>query len=220
MEAIQPNKIYADESILVINKPAGVLSIPDGYDPEIPHLRQILEPTYGRLWMVHRLDKETSGVIVIARSTNAHASLNHQFSSHQVSKTYHAIIQGNPDWDEIESEVPLRVNVGRRHRTIADYSHGKPALTSFEVLEHYSGISLLQAQPITGRTHQIRAHLYGLGFTILSDPLYGSGEISHIINRLALHAHTLSFKHPKTGQASSHKAPYPQDFQIAFSRLK
>ena len=202
-------------------QPAGFgLSIPDGYDHTVPYLGRILEPSFGRLWVVHRLDKDTSGVMVLARNADAHKKLNTQFAEHQVSKTYHAIVLGSPDWEEKATEVPLRVNVGRRNRTAVDIARGKHALTRFGVLKRYPGHTLLEAKPETGRTHQIRAHLYDLGFAILSDPLYGFGEISPWIARLALHAHSLSFWHPTTGMMESYEAPYPQDFEGALSQLR
>jgi RluA family pseudouridine synthase len=216
----KPTIIYADSSLLIIAKPAGVLSIPDGYDHSVPYIGRILEPSFGRLWVVHRLDKDTSGVMVFARSAEAHAKLNAQFAEHQVSKTYHALIPGSPDWEEYVIEVPLRTNMGRRNRTAVDIAKGKHALTRFRVLESYPGHTLLEAHPETGRTHQIRAHLYDLGFAILSDPLYGFGDISPLIDRLALHARSLSFWHPKTGQMRSFEAPYPQDFELALSQLR
>jgi len=215
-----PSIIYADASLLVVDKPAGVLSIPDGYDHTVPFIGRILEPLYGRLWVVHRLDKDTSGVIVLARSAEAHSNLNTQFAEHQVSKTYHAMIPGSPDWEKKVVEIPLRKNVGRRNRTAVDIANGKQALTRFRILERYPGHTLLEAQPETGRTHQIRAHLYDLGFAIMSDPLYGVGEISPLIPRLALHARSLSFWHPKTGRMRSFEAPYPADYEQALSMLR
>ena len=215
-----PTIIFSDASLLVVDKPAGVLSIPDGYDHTVPYIGRTLEPSFGRLWVVHRLDKDTSGVMVLARSAEAHAKLNTQFAEHQVSKTYHALIPGTPDWEAHVIEVPLRTNVGRRNRTAVDIANGKDALTRFRVLEHYPGHTLLEAQPETGRTHQIRAHLYDLGFAILSDPLYGFGEISPLIGRLALHARSLTFWHPVTGQMRSFEAPYPHDFERALSQLR
>ena len=212
--------LYADANLLVVDKPAGVLSIPDGYDHAVPYLRRMLEPSYGRLWVVHRLDKETSGVIVFARNADVHSKLNVQFAEHQVSKTYHALIFGMPDWDEKMADIPLRANVGRRNRTAVDIARGKHALTHFRVLENFPGHSLLEAKPETGRTHQIRAHLYDLGFSILSDPLYGFGEISPFIGRLALHACSLTFWHPTTGEMVTLGAPYPQDFELALSQLR
>jgi RluA family pseudouridine synthase len=215
-----PTVLYADSSILIVDKPSGVLSIPDGYDHSLPYLGRLLEPSYGRLWVVHRLDKETSGVIVFARNFEAHNKLNHQFAGRQVTKTYHAIILGSPEWEHQVLEIPLRTNVGRRNRTAVDIAGGKPALTRFRVLESFPGFTLLEAQPETGRTHQIRAHLFKLGFSILSDPLYGTGEISPLIGRLALHASTLSIWHPTTGQMETFTAPYPQDFKDLLALLR
>jgi RluA family pseudouridine synthase len=215
-----PTIIHADGSLLVIDKPSGLLSIPDGYDHSVPFVGRILEPSFGRLWVVHRLDKETSGVMVLARNAEAHSKLNAQFSEHQVSKRYHAIISGNPDWDKETIEIPLRANVGRRNRTAVDIANGKPALTRFRVLERFPGFTLLEARPETGRTHQIRAHLYDLGFAILSDSLYGEGEISPMINRLALHACSLTFWHPGTGRMRTFETSYPGDIAKALSMLQ
>jgi len=215
-----PIILYSDTSLLVVNKPSGVLSIPDGYDQALPYLGRVLEPSFGRLWVVHRLDKGTSGVMVFARSAEAHARLNQQFAEHQVTKSYHALIAGNPDWQSCRVDLPLRSNVGRRKRAVVDDARGKRAITHLQVLERYPGCTLLEARPETGRTHQIRVHLYALGFAILSDPLYGSGDISPLISRLALHAHSLTFQHPDTRQEHSFEAPYPADFEQALSRLQ
>lgn len=215
-----PTILYADANLLVIDKPAGVLSIPDGYDHAVPYLGRMLEPSYGRLWVVHRLDKETSGVLVFARNADVHRKLNTQFSEHQVSKTYHALVFGVPDWSEKVADIPLRANVGRRNRTAVDIARGKHSLTHFRVLEKFPGHTLVEARPETGRTHQIRAHLYDLGFSILSDPLYGFGEISPFIARLGLHARSLTFWHPISGEMVTYGAPYPQDFELALSQLR
>ena len=204
--------IFEDSALLVINKPAGLLSIQDGYDAAKSHLSSALEPQYGRLWMVHRLDKDTSGVIVLARDADTHRALNRQFANHEILKTYHAIAIGSPDWDTKIVEVPLRSGVGRRKRSVGDVQRGKPALTEFQVLQRFHEHALVAAHPKTGRTHQIRAHLYQLGFPILADPLYGSGQPSPVISRMALHAHKLTVKHPSSGEICAFVAPYPEDF--------
>jgi len=209
--------IHQDSAILVINKPAGLLSLPDGHNVKIPHVRSILEKKYGRLWIVHRLDRETSGVMVLARNENSHRRLNQQFENRQVSKVYHAIVEGDPGWNEITANFPLRINVGRRKRTAIVRKQGKPATTHFRVLERFDECALLEAKPETGRRHQIRAHLYHLDFPILSDTLYGSGEISPLIERLALHAYKLSIQNPKNGKQMDFEAPYPADFGEALS---
>jgi RluA family pseudouridine synthase len=170
--------------------------------------------------VVHRLDKETSGVMVFARNDRAHKALNTQFSNHQVSKTYHALIDDDPDWDEKTLEIPLRSNVGRRNRTAVDIANGKDALTRFKVLERFQQHALVAAYPETGRTHQIRAHLYDLGYSILSDPLYGLRQISPFIGRLALHAVSLSLWHPTSGEMITFEASYPQDFEAGLTQLR
>ena len=220
MSAETPNILFSDDSLLVVDKPAGLLSIPDGYDASLPYVWGVLEARFGRLWVVHRLDKETSGVMVMARSAEAHARLNQQFAEHQVTKRYHALVAGTPDWQSRRVDLPLRSNVGRRKRTAVDDARGKQAITGMQVLARYPGYTLLEARPETGRTHQIRAHRYALGFTILSDPLYGGGGVSDLIGRLALHAHSLTFQHPNTGEMRSFEAPYPADFEQALSRLR
>jgi len=215
-----PETLYVDDALLVINKPAGLLSIPDGYDSSIPFLRGVLEPEFGKLWVVHRLDKDTSGVVVLARTAESHRDLNTQFEKHTVEKVYRALIEGDPDWKEHTVSAPLRANVGRRKRTTVDYQRGKMAATRFKVLARMSGISLLEVYPHTGRTHQIRAHLYHLGFSILSDPLYGSSEQTSIITRLALHAKSLAIHHPTTAEPITFDAAYPEDFGAALTALQ
>jgi len=215
----EPAVLFCDHALLVINKPAGLLSLPDGYDLSKPHLRGVLEPKYGPLWIVHRLDKDTSGVIVLARNAEAHRHLNTQFSEHRVQKIYHTIVTGIPPWMEETIQVPLRTNVGRRKRTVVDPQQGKPATTTFTVLTHLKGHTLLQAHPSTGRSHQIRVHLYSLGYPVLADPLYGAVKPTPHIQRLALHAHFINLLHPQTSELVSFNAPYPDDFQLALTHL-
>lgn len=216
----QPAVLFCDQVLLVVDKPAGLLSVPDGYDPDKPYLRSLLEPAYGPLWIVHRLDKDTSGVVVLARSAAAHRELNSQFSSNQVNKIYHAIVTGLPPWQEKTIQAPLRTNVGRRKRTVVDPQRGKPAATTFYLLTPLRGHALLAAHPATGRTHQVRAHLYSLGYPLLGDPLYGPGEPSEYLQRAALHAQLLAFQHPHTAETVSFTAPYPADFKLALDMLK
>jgi len=197
-----------------------LLSLPDGYDSEKPYLQNVLEPEWGRLWMVHRLDRLASGVLVLARTAEAHRSLNGQFARRQVAKTYHALVSGQPSWETNTVTLPLRANVGRRNRTVVDHHKGKLAATQLRVLGLFKQHALVEARPATGRRHQIRAHLYARGYPILSDPLYGSGEISPLIDRLALHAHSLQFTHPQTRESVRFEAPYPADFSVALRQLR
>ena len=206
--------IFIDAALLVVNKPSGVLTLPDGYDREKPHLRSLLEPSYGRLWIVHRLDRDTSGIILLARSAEAHRHLNTQFQENQVKKLYHALVLGNPPWQTLTLKDPLRPDGDRRHRTIIDPKRGKTAITDLRMLKHHEGYSLLEASPQTGRTHQIRAHLRHTGYPILGDPLYGDpSHPSHaLLPRLGLHARSLSLVHPQTEEPIQLEAPYHEDF--------
>ncbi len=216
--------IYCDEHLLVINKPAGLRVLPDGYHPETEHVRSLLEPQYGRLWIVHRLDKDTSGVLLLARSACAHRALNRQFDSRSVEKIYHALVVGTPRWDEITITAPLRVNGDRRHRTVVDFEKGKPAITLCKRLQSFKECALLSVQPKTGRTHQIRAHLASLSHPILGDSLYGflpnRLSLPLPIERLALHACSIQLNHPQTGERVQFNAPYPSDFENWLEQLR
>lgn len=195
--------LFTDESLVVINKPAGLRSVPDGYDPSLPHIRSVLEPFLGKLWMVHRLDKETSGLMVLARDANAHRELNRQFRQHEPIKHYLAQVAPQPSWNEIIIEAPLKVNADRAHRTRVDFEKGKPARTDFLVRRREENWAELDCTLHTGITHQIRAHLYHLGLGILGDPLYQPPQFKAAskpeVNRMMLHASELTFTHPKTG---------------------
>ncbi len=211
--------LHSDEAILVLNKPAGLPVLPDGWEADAPYLVKLLEAEFGKVWIVHRLDKVTSGVLVFARTAEAHRHLSLQFEQHQAHKTYHALAEGAPSWDETTANHPLRGNVGHRHRTIVDRRKGKPSRTRFRIIGRFLGHVLFEAEPVTGRTHQIRAHAAALGYPLLGDLLYGAAR-SDLIERPALHAYSLSFLHPSSGLPTSFDAPYPDDFRNALERLK
>jgi tRNA pseudouridine32 synthase/23S rRNA pseudouridine746 synthase len=229
--------LYCDEALLVVNKPAGLPVLPDGYDPQAPHLKGLLEPLFGRLWIVHRLDKDTSGVLALARSAEAHRTLNDQFAAHTVIKRYHALVTGTPDWEQLTVRMPLRPDGDRQHRTVVDHRKGKPAITHFHVLQRFRIYALLEARPETGRTHQIRAHLSALGLPLVADKLYGNGQpllLSNImpeyrpgsqserplLERQGLHAFRLELEHPLNGEDRLFEAPYPRDLASALRYLR
>jgi RluA family pseudouridine synthase len=224
MEAQLIQVLWLDAALLAIDKPAGLLSLPDGYNPVLQHARALLEPRYGRLWIIHRLDRDTSGVMVLARSADAHHHVNQQFAQHAVEKIYHAMVNGSPDWDSTVVDLPLRSGVGRRKRTMVDHQRGKPALTRLQVLQRAGPYSLVEARPATGRMHQIRAHLTAMGHSIVGDDLYGDvGLQKHLasaqdtvkFSRTLLHAFSLRLLHPITGEPLMLQAPYPADFSAA-----
>jgi len=210
--------IHQDNHILVLNKPANLPVLPDGWQPDAPYLRQMLEEKYGSIFVVHRLDKITSGVIVFARRAEAHRILNRQFELHEVEKTYQAIVEGIPPWDERTARHMLQTNVGRKHRTVVVRKKGKRSETHFKVLKRGPNKALVEARPKTGRTHQVRVHLSALGFPLLDDVLYGASE-TDLIARPALHAATLTFTHPGSGKRVTFTTDPPNDFLEALERL-
>jgi RluA family pseudouridine synthase len=211
-------ELHVDDQILVMDKSAGISVLPDGWEPDSSYLVKQLEAEYSKLWVVHRLDKVTSGVIVFARTAEAHRQLNLQFERHEIQKVYHALCNGIPRWDKHTARHPLRINVGHSHRTAVDHSHGKPSITHFKVLTRYTEFALLEVVPETGRTHQVRVHAYLLGHPLLGDTLYSAPK-TDLIHRPALHALSLSFTHPGSGHLMTFTAPYPEDFSVAIRYL-
>ncbi|MCL4269738.1 MAG: RluA family pseudouridine synthase [Anaerolineales bacterium] len=211
--------VYSDPHILIVNKPADLSVLPEGWDKSAPYLVQMLEEQFKKVWVVHRIDKVTSGMVVFALTAEAHRSLNIQFEKHEVEKTYHALINGVPKWDEKVTKFPLRVNVGHKHRTMVDNRNGLRSETRFKLLERYQTAVLVEASPLTGRTHQIRVHAYALGHPLLGDVLYSAPE-TDVIPRPALHAFSLAFTHPETGKRVAFQADYPNDFQAAVELLR
>jgi RluA family pseudouridine synthase len=206
--------LYEDQHLIVVDKPAGLPVLPDGWEKDAPYLVKMLEEEFGKVFIVHRLDKITSGVMVFARDADTHRALNIQFENHEAQKTYHAILEGNPKWDEKTAKHPLRANVGHKHRTMVDNKNGKPSETRFKVIKRYPESALVEAKPMTGRTHQIRVHAYALGHPLVGDTLYGAQEM-HLTPRPMLHAQSLSFVHPTTNERINFTAPHPADFEEA-----
>jgi RluA family pseudouridine synthase len=229
--------LWLDDDLLVVNKPAGLLTIPHGYDPTQPYLVDLFRKDYGSLWVVHRLDRETSGVMVLARNAIAHRKLNTQFEQRRTQKIYHALVIGMPDWTKLHIDLPLRIDGDRKHRTIIDPRGGKIASTDVQLLERLGNYSLIEAQPHSGRRHQIRAHLAAKGHPIVVDELYGDGQAvklsavkpdyrsgsqdeKPLLERLGLHACELAITHPRNDRSLQIKAPYPTDFKRALNQLR
>lgn len=211
--------IYEDEQMAVVSKPSGMLSVP-GKSCRLS-VESIVREHYGIAAdvpvIVHRLDMDTSGLLLIARTREAHKALQQQFLDHTVSKSYLALLEGVPHegltgehvvWHSSHTgtiTLPLRPDLDDRPRQLVDFVHGKPAVTRFRLLKVIDGHQLIALTPVTGRTHQLRmhcAHHLGLNCPILGDPLYGSAiePSADIAQRLYLHAEQITFRHPVTGE--------------------
>jgi tRNA pseudouridine32 synthase/23S rRNA pseudouridine746 synthase len=229
--------LFSDESLLVIDKPAGILSIPDRWDPEVPDAVSELRVAWGKLFVVHRLDKDTSGVLIFARSPEAHKSLSEAFESRSVSKAYRALVRGSPAWDDISCDLALMPDGDKLHRTLVSAHHGKKSLTAFVVIARYKDYALVEARPETGRTHQVRVHLASVGHPCLCDPLYGDKapvllsklkrrwrgdpfDERPLLARTALHALSAEFSHPVSGAAFKVEAPLPKDMRATIAQLE
>lgn len=229
--------IYSDDAIVVFNKKSGLLTAADRYDSEAPRLDTAAESEFGRLFAVHRIDKDTSGLVIYARNADAHRNISMQFEARTVHKTYHALVYGRPVWQTTRVDLPLLVDGDVRHRTVVNKRDGKAAVTDFTLLGECGAFSWLEASPLTGRTHQIRAHLREIGLSIVCDPLYSGNqkpiklsdikrswkgdefEEKPLLNRLALHAYKLEIAHPVTGKQMIFTAPYWKDMDATRQQL-
>lgn len=229
--------IYADDDIIVLNKRSGILIAADRYNPDAPRLDLLAQEEFGKLYAVHRIDKDTSGIIVYARTIEAQRNLSIQFEKRHVKKVYHALVYGHPLWDTLTVDLPLLPDGDPRHRTIVSKRFGKKSVTDFRLIGTCGQYSWIEARPETGRTHQIRVHLAEKGFSIVCDPLYGGNQkpvrLSEIkrkwngdaeeerplLSRLALHAYKITFTHPKTGEEMTFTADYPRDMEAVRKQL-
>ena len=194
--------IYDDQWLTVLNKPSGMLTVP-GKALENSLLTRYREahPEAAGPIVVHRLDQETSGLVMFAKDKKTHKALQQQFENHTIKKCYLALLQGVVDYDEGVIDLPIRPDVDDRPRQRVDHEHGKPTVTRYRVLERRAGMSLVELEPLTGRTHQLRvhcSHAQGLNCPIVGDRLYGTAS-----TRLMLHAQSITFTHPVTGETMS-----------------
>lgn len=239
--------LYEDDDIIVLNKQAGLVVHPAaGVDSgtlvnalvaHFPRLRNT--GTHGRPGLVHRLDKDTTGVIVVAKTETAHTDLTDQIRLRQVEKTYSAVCYGCPSPEYGVVNAPIgRHPVDRKKMAIVEESRrGRPAVTRYEVLERYPGMSLLSVDIETGRTHQIRVHLHHIGHACVGDPIYGpgvarpreiprsdwEGGVWSLVEALpgqALHAARLAFRHPATEEQMAFEAPWKGPFKALIEGLR
>lgn len=220
--------LFEDAHLVILNKPAGLLSIEDGFDMNKENLRSILRKKYGSIWTVHRLDKNTSGVIIFAKNEHVHRKLNLDFSNQIIKKNYRGIINGIPINHSFNIDVPLRINGDRKHRTVFSEKEGKIASTFFNTIYIHGNFSYMDIFPKTGLTHQIRAHLASAGLPLFGDALYSrccnfpkrTIIPQHKEESYYLHAFSISFSHPVIGTPIFIKAPLPKVFINMLIALK
>lgn len=238
-----------DARMMALDKPARLLTSPDRYDPQRPSLMRLLHREIARVagWArerrltylanVHRLDFDTSGVLLLAKDKAALIALANQFGSRRPVKRYVALVHGSPERDTWETDAPLGPHPTRPGLMRVDSRRGKPARTVFEVAERYTDFFLVRCLLFTGRTHQIRVHLKQGGYPIVGDPLYGGRPLllsrlkpgyrfkknqpeRPLMDRTALHAAELTVQHPDTGAAVTFDAPWPKDLAVAVKYLR
>lgn len=239
-EALPLDILYEDDDLIVVNKPPGLVVHPapghrggtllNALVHHCPDLAQVGD--LNRPGLVHRLDKDTSGVLVAAKTAPAHAHLVRQFHDREVEKTYVALVWGRfaKEQGEIDQEVGRHPRA--RQKMSVHPRRGKPAVTYWKVLAEYPGpVTLLELSPKTGRTHQLRVHLAALGHPIVGDATYGGGAarlkgtpvlkgLRPLVTRQLLHARSLRFAHPRTGAPVAGEAPLPEDFQAVLDFLE
>jgi 23S rRNA pseudouridine1911/1915/1917 synthase len=229
--------LFEDDSLLVLNKPAGLVVHPAAGHEEHTLVNALLHHCKGSLsgiggvarpGIVHRLDKETSGCLVVAKNDETHLALSKQFSSREVQKIYHAIVCGVPARDSGEIHAAIaRHPTHRKRMAVHDDGKGRAAHTSWRVLEQLNSAALVEAQIHTGRTHQIRVHFQHLGYPVAGDETYGAKQnkklrelTKYAAPRVLLHAKELTFIHPRTEKPVHFTAPLPEDFIRALECLR
>lgn len=230
-------KLYEDDSVIIVDKPAGLLTIPDRYDSSKENLYNILGDHFGEIFIVHRLDKDTSGAIVFAKTAEAHRTLNIAFEERRTEKKYLALISGVPREKAGVIELAIAEHPAGKGMMMAS-KKGKEAITEYSVIESFSKFSLVEAKLITGRTHQIRVHFAAIGFPLAVDAMYGKrdklflSEIKKSINlgkeeeerpllsRTSLHSWKLSIPHPTTGEIIKIEAKIPKDINAVLNQLR
>jgi len=208
--------LFENDDLLAVNKPEGLAAIPERLPGNKSLFEMLSAERAEKLYIVHRLDRETSGVIVFAQNAETHRWLNRQFESRSVRKTYLALVHGSVPDDEGIIDAPLR-QFGSG-RVAVDPERGKASSTEFRVQNRFKSATLVEAYPCTGRRHQIRVHLYHLGHPIVGDPLYGDKIQQTPYPRLMLHAQNLTLHLPSTDDLTL-EAPVPESFRAVCDKI-
>jgi len=201
--------IFQDDDLLVLNKPSGLLSVPGRLVEHKDSLTNRVQEQFPEARVVHRLDMETSGIMLMALNHPAQKNINLQFEKRQVDKTYFARVHGVIPDDTGMIDAPLICDWPNRPRQIVDFENGKPSQTKWQVIQRGDNFTRVKLSPITGRSHQLRVHLQYIGYPILGDPLYATGAARHSVERLQLHATDITFTHPTSGQPITIESTVP-----------
>jgi RluA family pseudouridine synthase len=229
--------IFEDDDLVIVNKAAGLLAIPDRYDPKIPNLKNLLDKKYGEIFVVHRLDKDTSGITVFAKNELSHRRLSLDFQEAKIDRIYHALVEGVFPDEPLEIDIPIMVDPSKKGRSIPS-AMGKASLTKIKLLDAYKRFSKVACKLETGRHHQIRVHLSAINYPLAVDNFYGNRDeffVSEIkknynlkkdteekplISRNTLHAFSLEFTHPTQKDKKVYfEAEYPKDIRALESVL-
>ena len=232
------NIIFEDDSIVVVNKPPKFLTIPDRYATHIPNLYHQLNKRFGKVYIVHRLDRETSGILVFAKTETAHKKLCQQFEKRTSRKIYYAFVEGILHVEQGVIDKAIVPSPTQKGRMIIA-KKGKASVTHFKLVEQFRQFALVAADIKTGRTHQIRVHFEAIGYPLMVDAIYGSrkefflSEIKHrkyrlgknqeeraLLSRTALHAYALELEHPVTNERMEFTADLPKDMAAVLKQLR
>lgn len=195
------NIVYRDDDILVLNKPSGLLSVAGRLDVHKDSLQTRVQRVFPTASVVHRLDMSTSGIMLMALNKESHRHLSRQFQDRLISKRYLARVYGRPISESGSVDLPLICDWSNRPKQKVDFDIGKPSLTNWKILSSTGESSLMELEPVTGRSHQLRVHMQSIGHPILGDKFYAHESAFKLSDRLDLHAEYIKFTHPSTNDA-------------------
>lgn len=223
------NIVYEDDDLLVVDKPKGMVVHPAPGNPDGTLVNALLFHCKGKLsgingvlrpGIVHRIDKDTSGLLIVAKNDASHRCLSEQIKEHSFTREYHAVVYGNVKNDSGRIDAPIGRDPKNRQRMAVVYVNSKPAVTHYEVLKRYEGFTFMRFRLETGRTHQIRVHMASIGHPLAGDPLYGPRKVITELNGQCLHAGLIGFIHPTTGEYMEFSSDLPDYFTSYLAKLK